>query len=193
MSAERDGVVWRALGWLLRGVRAGDSKLLSCQFDAPTSLTVTSPGFEPGATIPREYWAAGIGDNRSPPLAVSGLPAGGRTVALVVEDPDAPMGMPFVHALAYWPAADSAELASDVLSATAGSRGLVKGKNSAGEVAYYGPAPLVCHGPHYYAFQAFALSSDPGLAKGFDRAALEAAMRDRVLAMGSLVGLCERR
>lgn len=193
MSSTRDGVVWRALGRLLRGVRAGDHKLLSRQVEAPASLTVTSADFGPGATIPRGAWAAGLGENRSPPLSISGLPDATGSVALIIEDPDAPMNKPVVHALAYWAATGSAALARDALSGTVGAPALTKGKNSAGETAYYGPAPLVSHGAHRYAFQAFAVSADLGLPAGFDRVALEAAMKGRVLAMGCLIGLCERR
>src|SRR5689334_2864364 len=67
--------------------------------DAPASIAVRSSAFSNGATIPDRY--ADYGGKVSPPLEWTGVPAGAKSVALIVDDPDAPRPTPFVHWVLY--------------------------------------------------------------------------------------------
>lgn len=184
--------IHRVMGWALRGVRAGEAKLCFRRLGAPQLLSLTSSAFAQGGPIPPRYCGAG-GDNVSPALDVTGVLAGTQGMALVVEDPDAPMSSPFVHALATWTASRGHELPENALLAGDERLGLVMGANTFGKSTYQGPAPVPNHGPHHYAFQVFALDIQLQLHTGFDLKTLEAAMMGRVLGCGVLTGLFERR
>jgi Raf kinase inhibitor-like YbhB/YbcL family protein len=180
------------LGKLLRNIHAGESKLFLSRFKAPSSIDVQSPAFSAGSFIPSRYRGEGIGKNVSPPLKWSGVPAVCRAFALVIEDPDAPLPWPFVHALAYWPATLLSELPEGALSGIP-LKGLDIGLNTFGKQRYAGPRPLPGHGPHNYVFQLFALDRELDLPSPFKRKALSKALRGHVLAMGRMTGVCERR
>jgi phosphatidylethanolamine-binding protein (PEBP) family uncharacterized protein len=102
---------------------------------APERMTLTSPAFVDGATIPARYTCDG--ENVAPPLSWSRPPAGTRAVALTVEDPDAPGGT-FVH----WVVLD---LPADATSVPPGTPG------------YRGPCPPKGDRPHRYVFTVWAL------------------------------------
>jgi Raf kinase inhibitor-like YbhB/YbcL family protein len=140
-------------------------------------LVVTSPAFGPGGAIPRQY-----GDGGPPALSWSGLPPGTRSLALVVEDPDAGGADPFVHWLAWNidPAAKGIE--------GSGGIAVAQGRNSRGGTGWFGPHPPA-GAAHHYHFELFALDRKLDLAAGADRAALLGAMRGHVLGKGELVGM----
>jgi len=82
------------IGRLLRGVRAGERGLLwnsEAARDAPASIELVCDAFENGTSIPRRHAGEGVGENLSPPLAWRNLPRGAVELALVIEDPDAPV------------------------------------------------------------------------------------------------------
>ena len=147
------------------------------------SLSVTSTAFTAGAAIPLRNSA--YGDNVSPALSWSGVPNGARSLALMLEDPDATSARPFVHWLA-WNVDPARGGLPEAIAPNA--PGLVQGRNNRGSNGYFGPRP---HGsrPHHYHFQLFALDAPLNLAAGADREALLAAMRGHVVAKGELVGL----
>lgn len=148
---------------------------------AAAALTVTSPDFAAGGAIPLVHSA--YGEGVSPALRWSGLPAGTRSLALMMEDPDATSARPFVHWLAW-----NIDPATGALPRGAVPAGTVQGRNSRGSALYFGPRP---HGsrPHHYHFQLFALDAPLALPAGASREQLLAAMRGHVLARGDLVGL----
>lgn len=134
------------------------------------SLSLSSSAFGPGTAIPDGFTCAGAG--RSPPLSVSGVPEAAETLALVVDDPDAPGDHPFVHWLCW-------NLPADVGAIPAGvPRGervpslgdAAQGTNSAGTVGYAAPCPPEGDPPHTYRFMLYALdtalSIDPGTKRG---------------------------
>jgi Raf kinase inhibitor-like YbhB/YbcL family protein len=153
--------------------------------DGAATLGVTSSAFTAGGQIPRKYTKEG--ENISPPLEWSGVPAQAKELALIVDDPDAPQAHPWVHWVAYKIPADSHGLAEGAKS------GLVAGKNSFGELRYDGPMPPPGHGVHHYHFKLYALDvpidGTPGKTKG----ALLEAMEGHVLARGELAGTYERK
>jgi Raf kinase inhibitor-like YbhB/YbcL family protein len=182
---------------------------------APASITLSSSAFGNGEAIPQKYteYAEGV----SPPLAWDGVPDAARSLVLLVEDPNAPSPLPFVHWIAanIDPNAGSlaegvpAEVSKVVAVARArraeerddsneepplasgrpeGPAGLEEGSNSKSLERYSGPRPPEGDPPHPYHFQLFALDSRLDLPPGFNRHALLRAMQGHVLARGDYVG-----
>ena len=90
------------LGGLLSGVRAGAhrSPLAGGAFDAPESVTVTTPAFTDGGAMPRSGAGKGVGDNISPPLRWDGQPPETQQLVLVIDDIDVPLPRPLQHTVA---------------------------------------------------------------------------------------------
>jgi Raf kinase inhibitor-like YbhB/YbcL family protein len=135
-------------------------------------LAVQSSAFEYGGPIPRRHSCEG--EDLSPPLSWSGLPEGTRSLALVVDDPDAPGGT-FTHWLGG--ALDpGAEGLGD------GEAAPVEGRNDFDTSGYRGPCPPPGHGRHRYSFRLYALDSDPDLRPGAGKGELERALEGHTLA-----------
>jgi Raf kinase inhibitor-like YbhB/YbcL family protein len=148
----------------------------------PDVITVSSPAFREGHPIPPRFTCDG--DGQSPPLAWDGVPADAASLALVVDDPDAPRRT-FVH----WVLLDI-PVETRVLDANEVPSGAVQATNSAGHPAYFGPCPP--SGTHHYRFTVYALSKRTGLRDG---ARLDQALRaveTTATAQGRLVGTYAR-
>lgn len=144
-------------------------------------LEVSSPRISPGGEVPEAFTA--YGQDISPPLAWRGTPAGTRSLAVIIEDPDAPTSTPFPH----WMVWNIPPSATGV-SQGAAPAGAQEGKLLVGKIGYMGPRPPP--GPaHHYHFEVFALDQKLDLKSGADRSALIAAMKGHVLASGELVAL----
>ena len=143
---------------------------------------LTSSAFENAQAIPERHTCDG--DDVAPPLHWSNVPEGTRSLALVVDDPDAPSGI-FTHWVAWGldPAADGLR---------EGERAPNEGRNDFGATGYRGPCPPPGHGRHRYAFRLFALDAEVGLAAGATKAELEQALAGHVLTTAELVGTYER-
>ena len=183
------------LGQAMRGLRAGADKLCIAQGELGggfTSLDLSSPAFGNGARPPPRFTADGEGV--SPPLLWNALPEGTESLALIVEDPDAPAAQPLVHAIVWGISPEERRLAEGAIRPDgAGSPdGTDVGRNSYFFEGWLPPDPPTGHGEHNYAFQLFALAGaeDPGDTPG--RAALIRAMAGRVLAAGLLTGTYSR-
>jgi len=156
------------------------------------ALALTSTAFEPGGAIPAAYTCQG--KNVSVPLAWSGLPAGTRSLALIVDDPDAPdpaaPKMTWVHWVLYNipPTATGLPEAVEPKALPAGT---LEGRNDWGRTGYGGPCPPV--GRHRYFFKLYALDvALPDLGQP-DKARLERAMQGHVLVQQQLVGTYAKR
>ena len=149
------------------------------------AITVTSPAFAAGERIPNKHAYRPEGQNISPPLRWSGVPAGARELALVCDDPDAPVDEPWVHWLLYRIPATAAGLDE-------GERKGAAGENSWEEAGYGGPFPPKGHGTHHYHFRLYALDAPLALKPGATKAQLLKAMKGHVLAEGELVGTYSR-
>jgi Raf kinase inhibitor-like YbhB/YbcL family protein len=156
------------------------------------SLTVTSPAFAAGQAIPRRH--TGDGEDLSPPLSWTDLPAGTRELALVVDDPDAPSAEPWVHWVIYNIPAGEQGLHEGVPKKDRPPvpSGPTQGVNSWGTVGYRGPAPPKGHGVHHYHFTLYAVDSHLALVAGLDKRGLLKALAGHVLGKGELVGTYER-
>ena len=181
------------LGGLLKDVRAGHAKLVIAQEEiaaGATSIDLSSPAFANGARLPDRFTADGIGV--SPPLVWGPLPEGTVSLALIVEDPDAPALQPLVHAILWGIAADSHGLSEGEIAPDGDGDGKDVGRNSYLSEGWLPPDPPTGHGSHDYAFQLFALGAAPAIDNNPGRSALVDAIRGNVLAAGLLIGTYSR-
>ena len=148
----------------------------------PVLVELRSSAFAAGRPIPRRYSCAG--EDLSPPLAWRAVPADAVSLALIVDDPDAPVGT-FTHWLAWGISPDDDGLAE-------GGRAPGEGRNDFREIGYRGPCPPRGHGPHRYFFRLYALAREPAVSSGASRRELERVLKDNVLAAAELVGTYER-
>ena len=176
------------------GSRAGNERLAWNQpgLQAANELLVRSDAFENGSAIPGTY-SADAGQI-SPPLSWSTIPEGCRSLALVVEDPDAPTPNPFVHWLLYNIPINLRGLPQNLggESIASGAGGALQGKNSTLKVGWTGMAPPKGDTPHHYHFQLFALDKALELEPGAGRTALLDAIAGHLIARGDLVGTYQR-
>jgi Raf kinase inhibitor-like YbhB/YbcL family protein len=143
--------------------------------------------FENGGWIPSLHSCQGA--DISPALEWSSGPADARSFALIVDDPDAPVGT-WNHCLLY-------DIPATVHNLQQGQRPGgpgVSGKNDFGKLGYGGPCPPKGHGPHRYFFRLYALDVRTlGLPAGVKRAELDRALKGHVLAEAEYMGRFERR
>jgi Raf kinase inhibitor-like YbhB/YbcL family protein len=152
------------------------------------SIELTSPAFAHGEAIPARYTCDG--DDISPPLRWQGLPPRTVSVALIMDDPDAPRGI-WVHWVLYNIPASSVELTEDIAPADSGPGGSLQGSNSWNRVGYGGPCPP--SGSHRYFFKLYALDAPLDLRAGATKDDLLAAMDGHILALGELMGTYQRQ
>ena len=151
------------------------------------SFALLSPAFAPGGTIPAIYTCGG--ENISPPLKWSNVPAGAKSLALVVDDPDAPIG-DFIHWVIFNIPADATGL-TEALSAGALPAGAIEGENDFHQSGYGGPCPPPGK-PHRYFFTLFAVDTVLSLPTGITKATLMNALTDHVVARAQLMGKFKR-
>lgn len=150
-------------------------------------MIVRSDSFEEGGSIPPRHTCDGA--DVSPPLEWSGAPDSTAAYVLVSDDPDAPVGT-WVHWLLYDLPAAMTSVPEGVPASDTLAGGGTHGRNSWGRIGYGGPCPP--SGTHRYFFRVYALDRPLGLRPGATRAEVDAAMRGRVIAEGSLMGRYRR-
>jgi len=141
-------------------------------------MKITSQAFTDGATIPDDYTM--YGNNRIPPIHLEDVPERARSLALIVDDPDAPRGT-FSHWLLFNMDPKIRDIKENSVPVMAS-----EGKNDFGQAEYDGPKPP--SGEHRYFFKAFALDTVLPLSEGSDRVALEREMNGHVLDSATLMG-----
>ena len=162
---------------------------------AGATLSLTSPAFRPGGTLPHHFEYRGYGcegDDVSPPLHWTGAPAGARAYALTIFDPDANRGKGWWH----WVVFDIPEGAHGLVenAGAAGDKNLpphaMHGLTSFGSAAYGGPCPPVGDPPHHYVFTLYALdlATLPDAKPTTTGPQLEELLKGHVLAKTELVG-----
>ena len=155
-------------------------------------MTIESPSFAHDHAIPARHTCDG--PDVSPPLAWAGVPPGAKSLALIVDDPDAPdpasPKMTWVHWVLY-------NIPPDVAGLKEGGAikdrpaGTLQGTNDWQRAGYGGPCPPI--GRHRYFFKLYALDTVLPDLKHPTKAALEKAMQGHVLARSELVGLYRRK
>lgn len=151
-------------------------------------IKVTSTAFEDGGMIPPRYTCDG--EDISPPLQWEAVPETAKGIALICDDPDAPMGT-FVHWVLYDLPADVTELPENVPAEATLPSGARQGTSDFGRTGYGGPCPP--SGTHRYFFKLYALDAATGLAAGAKKADLLKAMKGHILAEGRLMGQYRRQ
>ena len=151
------------------------------------AIKVTSTAFKDGEIIPKQYTCDG--NDISPPLTWSGAPQETKSIALICDDPDAPMGT-WVHWVLFNLPPASNALPAEVSSAKVLDNGAKHGKNDFRRFGYGGPCPP--GGTHRYYFKVYALDSMLDLDPGIMKADLVKAMQGHILAEGQLMGRYKR-
>jgi Raf kinase inhibitor-like YbhB/YbcL family protein len=151
-------------------------------------MKLTSSAFREGDTIPEKYTADG--EDVSPPLKWSDVPAGCKSLALICDDPDAPRGT-WVHWVLFNIPADKTELPENFDAAGTLADGGKQGINDFKKLGYGGPSPPPGK-PHRYFFKIHALDFVPNLKEGATKAELEKSMAGHILAQAQLMGRYQR-
>jgi Raf kinase inhibitor-like YbhB/YbcL family protein len=142
-------------------------------------LVVRSPAFENNKLIPSKYTCDG--ENVNPPLAIEGVPKKTKSLAIIVEDPDAPAGL-WIH----WVVWNIQPTNLIQEKSVPGTEGLGTSKKH----GYHGPCPP--SGTHRYFFKVYALDTKLNLGAFAEKKDLENAIQSHILAQGELMGLYRR-
>jgi len=142
-------------------------------------LSVTSSAFENNKLIPAKYTCDG--DNVNPQLTIEGTPDETKSIVLIVDDPDAPMGT-WDH-WTVWNIPPTRRIEENTVPGT-------EGTNSFNKHSYGGPCPP--SGTHRYFFKVYALDAKLDLNPKSKKKDVEKAMQDHILAKGELIGLYHR-
>lgn len=142
-------------------------------------MKLTSPEFEHNAFIPRKFTCQG--DDVNPALVIEGVPDDTKTLALIMDDPDAPMGT-WVHWVVY-----NIPVISRIDENTIPGE---QAMNNFGRMDYGGPCPP--SGTHRYFFKVYALDAEINLRGGARKKDLEAAMEGHILDKAELIGLYKK-
>jgi len=144
-------------------------------------LSIVSSAFSSGREIPKKYGYKN--DNVSPPIKIGGIPSDAKSLALIMDDPDAmkAVGKVWVH----WIIWNLDPTISEISEGSSPS-GSIEGKTDFGEIGYGGPAPP--DKKHTYIFKLFALKTKLDLKKGSTKIQLEKAMNGQILDQAILEG-----
>ena len=143
-------------------------------------LEVTSPVFKHNSPIPSKYTCDG--ENMNPPLSIKGLPEGTKSIVLIVDDPDAPMGT-WDHWVV-WNISPREKIEENTVPGT-------EGLNDFRRRSYGGPCPP--SGTHRYFFKVYALDTMLELSPNSKKRDVEKAIEGHTLAKGEIIGLYRRR
>ncbi len=180
----RDISLWLVFGSFLCAVAA----CAAGEIKAPSTLKVSAVAFSEGAAIPARFTCKG--PDISPALGWRDLPGGTKSIALICDDPDAPMGT-WVHWVLYNLPASVSGLPENVPATSATTSGALQGTNSWGNIGYGGPCPPPGK-PHRYFFKVYALNEMLPLKAGATKDQVFAQMKGHVLAQGQMMGTFRR-
>ena len=152
------------------------------------NITISSSAFKDGELIPLKYTCDG--DNISPPLSLARVPENTNSIALIADDPDAPMGT-FVHWVLFNLPKDTVQLLEAMPKDKTLDNGAIQGINSSNRIGYIGPCPP--SGTHRYFFKVYALDTMLTLEPGIAKEQLLVAMEGHILAEGQLMGKYARK
>jgi Raf kinase inhibitor-like YbhB/YbcL family protein len=150
-------------------------------FSSNNGIRVTSTVFTDNGIIPAKYTCEG--QNVNPPLHIGNIPAGAKSLALILHDPDAPMPGGFTHWV-MWNIDTKGEIAEQF-------KGAEQGLNGAKKHGYMGMCPP--SGTHHYHFRVYALDTKLTLPATTDKAGLENAIKGHIVSEADLVGLYKKK
>ncbi len=145
-------------------------------------MKLTSSAFQNNGQMPSEYTCDG--SDLSPPLEISDVPLNAKSLALIMDDSDAPVGT-----WDHWVVFNIPTSTKEISKGTAPNG--VAGKNSWGRTGYGGPCPP--SGTHRYFFKLYALDATLNLPEGSAKKELEKAMQGHIIAQAQLMGTYKRR
>ena len=151
----------------------------ACNAQEGGSMKIKSPEFENNAFIPSKFTCEG--EDINPALIIEEVPNNAKSLALIMDDPDAPMGT-WVH----WVVFDIPVVSRIEENSVPGKKGI----NTAKKKDYHGPCPPF--GTHRYFFKAFALDTMLNLNEGSSKGAIEKAMQGHILDKAELIGLYKK-
>ncbi|QQG38409.1 MAG: YbhB/YbcL family Raf kinase inhibitor-like protein [Candidatus Kaiserbacteria bacterium] len=154
------------------------------------NLTLSSAAFAHEASIPSEYTCDGKGT--SPPLSISGVPEGTKSLALIADDPDVPKQLKPDGVFDHWVLFN---IPPTTVEIPAGGSAGTAGANGAGNYAYTGPCPPPQYEPseHRYFFTLYALDAELPLAEGASKQEVLAAMAGHMIQETQLMGKYKRQ
>jgi len=150
-------------------------------------IILESPAFKENDIIPSKFTCDG--KDISPPLSWSNLPNGSKSIVLIFDDPDAPVGT-WVHWVIYNIPPDSNNLEENVPKDRELKNGAKQGRNDFGKIGYGGPCPP--EGTHRYYFKLYAIDTILDLKTGTNKEKLENAMKGHIIAKAQLIGKYKR-
>jgi len=170
-------LLFSALAVMLAGCRA-ESSQKAAEGETEMTIQITSPAFSEGGSIPDQYTCDG--SDISPQLDWTGIPDGTQSLALIADDPDAP-----VRTWVHWVLYDLSPDLTGLPEAVSGAG--TQGNNNFRKLTYGGPCPP--KGPaHRYYFKLYALDTLLNLKEGASKAEIEKAIQGHILALGQLMG-----
>lgn len=150
-----------------------------------TSMNIRSPVFEANGKIPDIFTC--VGENINPEFIFENIPDSAKSLAFIMDDPDASRGIVFSHWLIWNITPSINGIAENSVPA-----GAVQGKNDAGKIGYFGPCPPSGK-PHHYRFKLFALSEVLNIPVGSSLQELETAIDKFLIAKAELIGIYEKK
>lgn len=170
-------------------IQSGDTGGITNSQTESMALSLTSPAFQNAASIPSQFTCDA--ENVSPPLQISGVPEGAKSLVLIMDDPDVPKQLKpdgvFDHWTLFNIPPDTREIAQAGGAGTAGA-------NGAGKSQYTGPCPPREYEPseHRYYFKLYALDSMLSVPAGASKADVVSAMEGHIIAQAELMGKYKR-
>jgi len=187
MAPNRNFLLTLTLSSLLAGAFLSVGSVMKPP-ETKNKMEISSSGFKNSQPIPARYTCNDR--NASPPLAWSSPPPGTQSLALIVDDPDAPTGI-WNHWVLFNLPADTAGLPEDASKSKSLPANAREGVNDFKRIGYDGPCPPDVK-PHRYYFKIYALDVPLDLPAGASRQTVEAAMTKHILAQGQLMGTYQR-
>ena len=148
-----------------------------------SELMISSTSFGNKGNIPERHTCDG--KDLNPPLSIGQVPAGAKSLALIVDDPDAPMGT-WVHWVLWNIDPNISAIKEDSVP-----KGAIQGLNDFRKHSYGGPCPP--SGTHRYFFKIYALDAMLSLSPNSGKAELEKAMKGHILSRAEIIGLYKRK
>jgi Raf kinase inhibitor-like YbhB/YbcL family protein len=166
---------------LLKTLSAALTAVALTSFSTNPVLKISSTSFANNGSIPAKYSCEG--EEVSPPLLITGIPSGTKSLAIILHDPDAPRAGGFTHWVVWNIEPGNNKIPENF-------KGAEQGLNGAEQPGYKGMCPP--SGTHHYHFMVYALDTKLDLDKKTNKAGLETSMKGHILAEGDLVGLYKK-
>ncbi len=154
------------------------------------ALQIKSPDFKNGEAIPAKFTCDG--EDISPQLVISDIPKGTKSLVLIMDDPDAPMGT-WVHWVVYNIPPQTRVLKRNFPKSETLKNGTIQGENSWGRIGYGGPCPPKGDKPHRYFFTLYAVDKKLNLPPGARKREILLAIKGHIIQKAQLMGKYRRK